>query len=197
MDLFKPSEKVLDMICSDGKKVLSMYGLYPFGTYDEMMAPSTLHFVGVHERIVHFYGDDLRGEDSRLNTQATSDIVLELFYNWATHSADGTDFFSGLFLGDLGICHGLKDENFFKKPEIKNQLENRILFKEFAKNPRDKGTSCHYGYNYHVFPNSDFIEIDSKKGILYCVQLRKNLIAPKGENGSEYFYRLKEKGKQI
>jgi len=194
MELFKPSKKVLDMICSDGKKVLSMYEIYPFGVYDEMMNLVRLYVPGILEKVWTFYELNLEKDRNRLNIQGVFGFLTEIFYNWATHSADGTDFFSGLFLGDLGVCHGFKDENFFKKPEIKNQLENKISFKEFNKNPRNGKTSRHRGYN-NIFPESDFIEVDSEKGVLYCVQLRKNLIAPKGENGSQYFYRLKEKGK--
>lgn len=192
MELFRPSNEILKRISSDEKNILSMYAIYPFGGYAEMMEFPVLHFVGVHESIIRFYFDDLKGEIKRLNTQAISNVVTELVYNWATHSSEGINFFSGLFLGDLGICHGLKDESFFKKPGIKNKLENKIGFEEFNKTPRDKKSSCHYGYNFHIFPSTDFIEVDSKEGILYCVQLKKNLIAPKGENGSSYFYNLKK-----
>lgn len=100
------------------------------------------------------------------------------------------------FFGSKGVCYGFNDGgNFFKKPEIKNQLENKISFEEFDKNPR--GDCCNVGFDL-IYRDSDFIEVDSNKGILYLVQLRyKSLIAPEGERGSEYFYRLKKQNKDL
>ncbi len=194
MDLFKPSEKVCKMISSSGEKIRRTYEAYPFGDPREMLEFTGLYVVGLLEKLREFYliGDGENRE--RLNVNEISHVVNELFKNWADHSPEGSNLYTGLFLGDLGVCYGFQDEgDFFKNPEIKNKLENKILIEDFNKNSREE---CNHneGFNEYVFPYTELIEVDSEKGIFYGVQLRENIIAPEGtKNGSSYFYNLREK----
>ena len=97
-----------------------------------------------------------------------------------------------MFFGSEGVCYGFQDGGeFFKNPDIKRQLENKIPFKKFNSDPR--GDTCNSGFNDYIFPYSDFIEVNSDKGILYCVQLKENIIAPPGKNGSNYCHNLRRK----
>jgi len=193
MGLFKPSDKILEMICLNGEKPLVQYEVYPFGSLEEMEGLQVQYCCGVFEKIIHFYREDGIALDdeskSRLNHQGISNVISESFKNWIDHAPENSILTTGLFLGPKGVCYGFHDGGyFFKRPEIKNQLENKIPFEKFDEAPR--GSCGHHGFG-DIYEDSDFIEVDSKKGVLYCVQLKKNLIAPPGKRGSEYFYELK------
>ncbi len=191
MDLFMPSKKVLEKICGEGEKVHRMYEIYPFGNHESMINLEISYISGIYEKIKEFYLINIEKYEDRLDIQGVSNVIDEVFKNWADHSEVNQNFITGLFLGTFGVCYGFLDEGFFKKVEIKNQLENKIFFEEFNQTPR--GDCNNEGYNYGIFPYSDFIEVDSEKGILYCVQLKENIIAPEGENGSSYFYNKRKK----
>lgn len=198
MELFKPSKKVLEIICDNENPVIS-YQIYPFGSHKEMQEICSLNEAGLYEQIINFYRKDgiALNEKSkeRLNYEGIYGVIGEVFKNWVYHSPENLDLSVGLFFGSKGICYGVCDGGeFFKNPKIKKQLENKINFEEFNSNPREDDC-CQEGFNAYIFPNSDFIEVDSKKGILYCVQLKENIIAPEGKNGSSYFYNLREQKK--
>ncbi len=198
MDFFKPSKNVLEMICSEGEMFLASYEVFPFSSQREMHELLVLYCTGIFEKIIHVYKDEgiALSEEAkrRLNYQGINNVIGELFKNWIDHSPEDSTLFTGSFFGLKGVCYGFQDGGeFFKSSEIKKQLENKILFEKF--NLSSRGDNCHSGFNQHIFPDSDFIEVDSEKGILYCVQFKKNLIAPEGEHGSQYFYDLKEKKK--
>jgi len=197
LELFKPSKKVLEMICLDEKELLRTYEIIPFGTYHQMMESYPLVERGLFSKIISFYNEEglALNEESkrRLDYQGIHNVTGELFKNWADHSQENSNIFAGFFFGKKGICYGFKEE-FFKNEYIKNKLENKIPFEEFDKNPRER--CAHSGFNKHIFPCSDFIEVDSEKGVLYCVQFKESIIAPEGKHGSEYCYELR-KNKRI
>jgi hypothetical protein len=190
MELFKPSDKILKMICSENEIPLIQYEVFPFSSYEDMQKNQGLYLEGIRGKILRFYEMFSEENKERVDLHKTLYLCNEAFKNWVNHSPENSSLESGLFLGSMGVCYGFHDGgDFFKKTEIKNQLENKINFKEFDKNPRGK-TSRHGFSNIYKF--SDFIEVDSEKGILYCVQLEKNILAPEGKNGSEYFYELRK-----
>ncbi len=117
--------------------------------------------LGIFEKIINFYRDDGLALDD--------DSKKRLDYH--------------------GVYNVIGE--FFKDAQIKHQLENKVFFTKFDKNPRSKCVNV--GYNHYIFPYSDLIEVDSDKGILYCVQLKENIIAPSGEIGSNYCYELRKK----
>ncbi len=192
MDLFKPSTKILEIICKEKEKPLVSYEIFPVDFYEEMVNMSILYIESLYKKLSSFYNIKFENNKSRLNCQGVSFVALECFNNWIEHSLGNSNLFTGLFLGDKGVCYGFNDGgDFFKNPNIKYKIENRILFREFDKNP--KGDCFNIGFNLYIYPYSDFIEVDLEKGILYCVQLKENIIAPNGQNGNEYFYNLKKK----
>lgn len=141
-----------------------------------MMFSSTLGEFGLYEEIIEFYikkrlssGGDIR---EKINYNRIHLVVGEVSKNWADHAPENSNLVRGLFLGSKGVCYGFQDGGeFLKKPEIKNQLEKKIYFKKFEDSPREKNSCKKSGFSGGIFPYSDFIEVDSDKGILYCVQL--------------------------
>jgi len=198
MELFKPSREVLEMICESKKDLIFSHEIFTFSSLNNMHELLSLYCSGLFEKIIHFYRDEGIALDEkskrRLNYQGVYNVIGESFKNWVDHAPENSNLLAGSFFGSKGICYGFQDGgDFFKTPKIKKQLENKVYFKEFDSNSR--GDNCRSGFNQHIFPCSDFIEVDSKKGVLYCVQLKKNIIAPEGEHGSAYFDKLrKEKG---
>jgi hypothetical protein len=196
MELFKPSDKVLEMICSKNKKPLTQYEIYPFGSLEEMENLQMQYCSGIFEKIILFYREDGMALDEeskkRLNHQGIYNVIGESFKNWFDHAPENSNLVTGLFLGSKGVCYGFQDDgDFYKRIDIKKQLENKIPFEKFDENPR--GSCGHHGFP-DIYENSDFIEVDPKKGVLYLVQLKyDSLIAPEGKRGSEYFYDLRRK----
>lgn len=196
MDFFKPSEKVLEMICEEGENLIFSYEVFPFGSIKEMEELTPLYCTSMFEKIIHLYREEgialSEKAKKRLNYQGIYNVIGELFKNWIDHAPENSTFFTGSFFGSKGVCYGFCDGgDYFKNPEIKKQLENKVFFEEFDSNLR--GSNCRSGFNQHIFPCSDFIEVNTEKGVLYCVQLKKNLVAPEGENGNQYFYNLRNK----
>ncbi|MGV8162724.1 MAG: hypothetical protein ACP5N2_05340 [Candidatus Nanoarchaeia archaeon] len=187
MDLFMPSEKILEKICLEGEKPLVHYEIYPYGSAEEMYSNRSIYQVGLFEKIRHFYRLELDGDIDRLDIQGIQDVSGELFKNWMDHSPENSILMTGLFLGRKGIAYGYFDGgSFFKKSEIKYQVENKIDFKEF--HYPDSESTCQSGFQCYVYWAADMLEVDTQKGIIYAVQLKENIIAPEGENGSDYFF---------
>jgi hypothetical protein len=191
MDLFKPSKKVLEMICHERKSPLSSYEVFPFGTNKEMEELQCQYCSGTFAKIIEFYREEGLGLNEetkrRLDYQGIYNVVGESFKNWLDHSPKNSNLVTGLFLGNKGVCYGFQDEgDFFKEEEIKIQLEEKMYFEEFNQNPR--GSTANSGFSGHIYPCSDFIEVDSNQGVMYCIQLKENIIAPEGEHGSQYCY---------
>ena len=76
-------------------------------------------------------------------------------------------FHYGLFLGDKGLSQGFKDfGNYFKCEKTKEIWENKIPVKS-TKNSNFSGKGAGKKFMSIAF---DLIEVDTKKGILYCIQ---------------------------
>ena len=97
---------------------------------------------------------------------------------------EGSDLFTGLFIGNKGVCYGFSyGGDFFKNEDIKKRIENRTFFKEFKEGMPLKG-----GHGFKKFYKySELIEVDIEKGVFYCGQLKENIITPEGENYRDYF----------
>jgi hypothetical protein len=170
MDLFMPSKKILEAICWD-KNSHRQYTTFPSETPELGLS----EYVGlVIDQIKSFYyHHDVKNSDN-LNTQIIGTLVFDALTNAQIHgSKKGTPFTHGLFIARKGICNGFKDEgDYFKSPEIKKQYENKLKIRKFDKTKGHHGI----GVNLNIFPNSDLIEVDTKKGILYCAQYLDNLL---------------------
>lgn len=193
MELFKPSKKVLEFICGQ-KAPLTAYEIYSRSKSKLMQEEQiTLFFSGLSARLCEFYKINLNDETRRqLGVQQVWEVSGEMLKNCFDHGPKDKEILFGLFLGHKGVCYGLQDGgDYFKNDKIKHQYENKIRITEFDKNPlRD---NCQSGVNDFIYRFADMIEVDSEKGIFYCVQLRKNIVAPKGERGSVYCDKLKYK----
>jgi len=188
MKLFMPSKNVLEKICSQGNPLVH-YDIYVNKEKDY-----SVFITGLFSEICNFYRIGLNEvTKSRLSFQKVIYVYSEAIKNWVDHAPKESDLVAGLFLGDFGVCYGFKDKgNYFKNKKIKYQYENKIEITEFDQNTLK--TCCQSGVNEYLYPNSDIIEVDSKKGVLYCVQFKKNIIAPEGEEGNSYFFK-RDKGK--
>ena len=176
MDLFKPSIKILERICQ-GKRRLSYHKIYPRGDdrfNEEMVNQFVLNLFPI---ISAFYSDKnfIRKEKLEQSNQKIYNVSGESIKNCYDHGPKNEKILFGLFLGDDGVCYGFKDGgDYFKNEKIKNKYENKIEITEFDQNTLE--SNFQVGVNEYIFPNSDIIEIDEKKGILYCVQLKENLL---------------------
>lgn len=181
-----PSKNVLEKICSEGENLLISYETY---INSQEGSPDPVFAAGLFSKICAFYRIELSEiNESRLSVQKVYNVYGEASKNCINHGSKTEEFSIGLFLGDLGVCYGFKDKgDYFKSEKIKHQYENKIKITEF--NSNFFGETCHYGINDHIFPNSDLIEVDVEKGILYCVQFKENIIAPEGEEGNSYFFK--------
>ena len=183
MELFNPSKRILEKICSEGEKPVNSWIIYkPFGE-----GYGVPFFVGIISNILEYYKiDSNKREIKRLSRKKIHASYYEAMKNCFDHGPK-KEVISGLFLGSKGVCYGSLDfGDYFKDKGIKNQYENKIKITKFNWRTKDNSRN---GVNEYIYPSSDFIQVDSTKGILYLVQLKENIIAPKGEDGDEYFYK--------
>ena len=189
MKLFKPSEKILEIICSDVDELSYSYEIYPKRTMNLNERDVRLFVPRLYSGIQEFYdlGLEIR-VGGRLAYQKIWNVSGEALKNCYDHGPKNKEVLFGLFLGDKGVCYGFCDQGgYFKNEKIKNQYENKVEITEF--NKRTLKDNHQSGVNENIFCYSDFIEVDSEKGILYCVQLKENIIAPEGEKGNSYFFK--------
>ncbi|MBI2004467.1 hypothetical protein HYS72_03320 [Candidatus Pacearchaeota archaeon] len=192
MELFKPSKKTLEIIC-EGDELASGYENYKRGSHRFNEENVTNFIKKLYCSISEFYKMNSPEKQSRLAKQKIFNVSGEAFKNCYHHGPKNKEVFFGLFLGNRGVCYGFNDGgDYFKNEKIKKQYENKIEITAFDKKTLKENFQC--GINELLFPNSDIIEVDSKKGILYCVQFKENIIAPEGEKGDSYFFK-KDGGK--
>jgi hypothetical protein len=193
MLLFKPSEKVLELICSGERSPHIHYN--PLISYEVILGQNKgvdgSFLTGLCSRIEEYYRIGL--EKERLNTRRVISVFGEAAENCVKHSPTGKEKFTiGLFLGNNGICYGFQDGGlYFKYPEVKEQYENKSEITEFDQ--FHLVDCCQIGVNAYIYPNTDLIEVDNNEGVLYCVQLKDSIIAPPGENGNDFFYKKLQK----
>jgi len=186
MKLFCPSQNILEKICKDSRIPLIQYEIYPRINNILDMENLAIVLSGLKNKLCEFYkiGYD-KTERKRIFLSKVFNVVGESLKNCYDHGKDKEITF-GLFLGDKGVCYGFNNgSNYFKDEKIKHQYENKIKITEFDR--KTLKTNCQVGVNYFIYPNSDFIEVDAETGTLFCAQFKKNIIAPKGEDGEKYF----------
>jgi len=186
-----PSKKILDAICVEGENSVVHYEVYPYGTTSEMYFLQEIYQIGIFEKIRSFYRISLRGNQDRLDVQGINCVSGELFKNWIDHAPENSNLISGLFLGSKGVGYGFYDGgDFFKYEKIKRRIESKISFKHFEH--MDSDNTGQSGFNNHIYPFSDVLEVDAQKGIIYAAQLKENIVAPEGKHGSSYCYKKRE-----
>lgn len=166
MELFTPSKKILEAICLDEKPMIH------YSTVTPQMANDLNPFMsGLLAEIAGYYR--FFPEYGGWNTQVAGQIANEIISNAYNHGPKGKPIEFSLFLGKKGICYGVRDEGkFFKRKRTKEKFEKKSPITKFDKN--DVG-GHRGGINRFVFPYSDMIEVDTSKGILYCVLFKKRL----------------------
>lgn len=175
MELFKPSGKILEAICGEKEVPVVIYEIYP--RYDKITneKSSILFISGLVSKLCEFYRINLNDETrSKLKSQKIWDVSGEMLENCFNHGPKNKDVGFGLFLGEKGTCYGFCDGgDYFKDSKIKEQYENKIEITKFDTSEENCQQS---GVNSHIYSFSDMIEVDSEKGILYCVQFKENII---------------------
>jgi len=87
----------------------------------------------------------------------------------------------GIFLGMEGACFGFRDYgDYFKRDEVKKAWESRD-YVSLRRKVQTRITNgyfvCGGGYGIgEIFNNSDIIQVDNSKGVLYLVQLKERLM---------------------
>ncbi len=180
MELFKPSKKILENICGneDFKDLLYKYEVYPRGDGKFNEDIWGLFITSLYIQIANFYKFSYKKDYMDfLNCQKIADVSSEAFKNCYDHGPKDKNIITGLFLGNKGICYGFCDGgNYFKNEKIKYQYENKIEVTEFDSKTLKNNINDQCGVNEFIYPNSDLIEVDSEKGVLYCVQLKENIV---------------------
>jgi len=174
MDEFMPSQRILEEICSDLTPI-RQYFYIPTALSKRKMEETCRGITcAVSNQIAEYYkwGVDII---ENMETQKMV-LIFDALLNSIFHGSKNVDPVSyGLFIGDKGVCHGFRDSgDYFKSEEIKRLFENKIPLTEFG--IAEPGISGHsYGVRGYIYGYSDFIEVDTSKGVLYCVQLKKSL----------------------
>lgn len=180
MRLFEPSKLILKKIITEldnENEIISNYC-----TFCDILERSTLireetRVIGVigsiPSKLDAFYALSSAKEIYHKNKGKILEKILptagESIKNCYDHGPKDKDIVFRLFLGNAGICYGFYDGgDYFKDKKIKHQWENKIEITEFDKNTPNN-FKC--GVNSFIFPYTDFIYVDSTKGILYLVCL--------------------------
>jgi len=182
MNQFLPPKNILEGICKD-KKLVYTYFVIPRKFADKPMEdlvrayhPALGNFVG------EFYNLGLEPM-MEFNYLQFLGIFREGITNAIAHNPENCSQINyGLFLGDKGILHGFRDfGDYFKSKKVKQKWENKIPIPS----TRKSNFSGYGAGDEIIYSLSDFIKVDSQKGILYCGQTHERLeINP----GKFYFY---------
>ena len=187
-----PSQEILELICQEEDLIYS-YEICPRGKNERFGEKVILNLLPrISASLMEYYGINLSEKEKlRCSQFRVFNVVCEALTNCYNHSSEDENIVVGLFLGEKGVCYSFNDGGeYFKSEVIKKQYEGKIPITEF----NEATTQGQAGVNDCIFPYSDFIEVETDTGTLFCVQLKENIIAPEGEKGDSYFYK-RDKGK--
>lgn len=173
MEKYMPSQRILEAICSDDKLVVQ-YSLLPRNSSQSLMKKSIVSIsYGITAQIAKKYR---LGEiySSVGHMVPVLHLAIELLKNAIGHGDENSDIEFGLFLGNKGVCYGVRDGgDYFKSEEIKYNWENKnpvIMLEKGLENFSGFGLGNHIIFNY-----ADIIEVNTKEGRLYCAQFKERL----------------------
>ena len=185
-DLFKPSGKILEKICEDKEKFVYTYLVIPRKFADEPLEYLVrAYHLALGNFVGSFYNLGLEPME-KFNYLQFLGLFREGVTNSIAHCPENCSQINyGLFLGDKGILHGFRNfGDYFKSEEIKKLWENKTP----VESTKESNFSGYGAGDKIIYSLSDFIKVDSKKGILYCGQTHERLeINP----GKFYFYENK------
>jgi hypothetical protein len=171
MELFMPSQRILEVICDPNP--LYSYEVYKRQEPQRLREELLRSFMsGIHARIAGFY--KVSFDAHRLRGSCILSVAGEAMKNCLDHGPQDKEVVFGMFLGKEGVCYGFNDGgDYFKQEAVKKQYESKTPLTNLREQTED---NYRHGVNWFIFPESDLIEVDTTKGILYCVQLKDRLI---------------------
>lgn len=122
------------------------------------------YFDGYLETVRNYYRNIFQKDDSKFKNFCRKLYAdSEALNNAHRHNKRNSNFFYQVIFGKKGICSGLNNEaDYFKNAEIKRLYESKILPEKY-----NAGTEI-------IYINSDKIEVDTNKGVLYLVHFLPN-----------------------
>ena len=174
IDLFYPSKRILETIC-DEEIPITTYILFQTGRKKEQEEKLMRSFLtGLIYQIMDNY--NCITKINQIDTGKILSVPIEAIKNCFSHNPKQIEPIKfGLFMGSKGICYGFQDSgNYFKSKNTKKIYEHKI---PIIKNQSIENGNQRFrvGVTNFIYPYSDLIEVDTKKGILYCVQLKESI----------------------
>ncbi|GEM_PF-5975984 len=178
---FKPSQRILETICSEGN-LIRLYTTIPPEIKDADQAQKIIRLVlrGVVHQISEYYRIPIIRQEISDKIILNSGLIVNLLGDIISNSIDHGSMNRfpieyGLFIGENGICHGVKDGgNFFKSLKIKKDFEEKREQKYTGQNLGLTGSGAGFGIGV-IYTTSNLIEVDEINGILYATQLKSEL----------------------
>ncbi len=173
MEKYTPSKRILEAICSE-ENLISQYTTFLRNQPKKLMRRNLTSFsFGIMGQLAFKY--NLRDPFENIGYySAPMHLSMELLKNAFGHGAKDRDIEFGLFLGDLGVCYGVKDGgDYFQSEDTKRIWECKSEIPNTTKGKMEL-SGFGIGVSHHIFPFSDMIEVDTDKGILYCVYLKSS-----------------------
>ena len=174
IDLFYPSKRILETIC-DEEIPITTYTLFQKGMKKEQEEKLMKSFLtGLIYQIAENY--NYSAKINQIDTGKILSVPMEAIRNCYSHNPEQIEPIKfGLFMGSKGICYGFQDSgDYFKSQHTKRIYENKI---PIIKNQSIENGLQRFrvGVTNFLYPYSDLIEVDTKKGVLYCIQLKESI----------------------
>jgi hypothetical protein len=116
----------------------------------------------------------------------TQMIFHEALVNAIWHGANNEHpVKTAIFLGEKGVCFGFYDGgDYFKREDIKeiweakkrSQIDLNVTHRGKSDGQICANSPMGGGGSYHLFRDSDIIEVDTNRGILYCVRYLSSIV---------------------
>ncbi len=176
--MFMPSQRVLDIIGWEERISVRRYTVMPAN----LPEAGWRGVIGgtLSEIESHYFAMD------QLETQGIGSVLGDALSNAQEHgSKNGTPFVFGLLMGNSGVCYGFRDEGgYFRRADVKEKFEKKTPLTERDMDPDAGGARA--GVNTFIFGYTDAIEVDTDKGILYCVQTLERIVRGEPTRFREY-----------
>jgi len=175
-----PSRRILEKICNEtNPNPIRQYTYFPTNFIPGKMHETINPFIlGLIHQVAEHYSWEINLMEN-MDTQAIV-LVADALSNAVVHGSKNVDpIIMGLFMGEKGVCYGFRDSgDFFKSEETKKIIENRVRMENFDNSSLASDFECcNLGFNLNIYSNADYLEVDTEKGIFYCVQLKDGCLS--------------------
>lgn len=189
--IFQPSAAFLaNLDASEPGDLFIKYSLYPPLTsypnqskenWKLMMEMTLLDVVrSTANNIEDYYQVPHYGKSDKFNMEWMNIFLINTTYNAYDHSPTTTPFAVALYISPQGMATGFYDGgDFYKDPQIKDIFAKKLPIKS---SPAEKRNIGHSGSKYGIADiqdGTDFLEIDTDQGVLYCGLKRERLFKPR------------------